>query len=149
MTSRPTIRVLFVLLAIVGASFSVAACGRNELDSPTVTTDKQTGIVAGYGEQTFAERYRLSIRLPMPEAEFLALLQKLGLSYSICGERGSETGLPPLRQQTTIDLSKAQRCYQVYGDIDSNKHVGKIYRAFVGKDHQIIYIENAFSYTGP
>lgn len=91
---------------------------------------KQTDIVAGYGEKSFPEKYYVKLTLPMPEADFLALLNRLKLHYGICGERGTGAGLPPPRQQTTVDLSHAEKCYEIDGDRDPVKRIGEAWRAF-------------------
>ncbi|MGH7239192.1 MAG: hypothetical protein ACREHG_03890 [Candidatus Saccharimonadales bacterium] len=106
-------------------------------------------IVAGYGEQTFAEQYRLNIKLPMPEAKFLTLLKKLGLGYDTCGERGGAIEIPRPRHVTSVDLSKVQKCYEVYGGIDKVDHIGRYYTVYVSTNHQVIYIENDFAFSGP
>ena len=85
----------------------------------------------------------------MPEAEFLDLLKRLNLPYLDCGKRGRGAGLPPPRQQSAVDLSNAQSCYEIIGDRDSIHHTREAWRAFTDQNHRVIYIENAFSYTGP
>ena len=110
---------------------------------------KQTDIVAGYGEKTFPQTYNIKLSLPVREDDFIALVKKLGLHYQLCGRRGSEAGLPPARQETSVDFSKAQTCYEIDGDRDPVRHVGKAWRAFINQDRQVFYIENVFAYTGP
>jgi hypothetical protein len=130
-------------LAAIGAL--VGACSGRQVAAQNQNTP---GVVAGYGEKSFAERYRLAIKLPMPETQFLAIVQKLGLYYQTCGERGSDLGVPPPRQKTSIDLSKAKKCYEIDGDRDVKKHTAEAWRAFTDSKDQVIYIENAFVYTG-
>lgn len=149
MIIRAICRITLVLFTTIVATFAMAACGNNRADRTMQVTATQSDVVAGYGERTFTERYHLSIRLPMPEVEFLSLLKSLGLTYSVCGKGGSEVGPPPPRHKTSIDLSKAETCYQIFGGIDQARHIGRYYRAFVDRNHHVIYIENAFSYTGP
>ena len=110
---------------------------------------KQTDIVAGYSEPTFPERYHLKLRLPVPEAEFLAIVKRLKLYYSVCGERGTSDPLPSLRQRSGINVAKLQKCFEIIGDRDPLQHIGQSWRAFADRHHQIVYIENAFAYTGP
>jgi len=107
------------------------------------------GIVAGPGEKTFAERYHLQIKLPMPEASFLTLLKRLRLNYTVYGERGTTREISPPRLSKAVDLSKMQTLYQVYGGVDQVTHTGEMYWAYVDEKHRVVYIENAFAYTGP
>ena len=109
----------------------------------------RTDIVAGPGEKDFAEKYDLKIVLPMPEAEFIAILARLKLQYDVSGERGTDRGVPPPRQSKFVDPAKMQRVYQIYGDRDMVRRVGEYYWAYVDMNHQVVHIENEFAYTGP
>lgn len=109
----------------------------------------QTKIVGGPGEKTFAEKYHLSVTLPMPETAFLEILKRLNLQYDVYGERGSAREIPPPSQSTLVDPSKIQRVYQIYGEVDRVKRTGEMYWAYVDMGHRVVYIENRFSYTGP
>ena len=106
-------------------------------------------MVAGQGEKTFAQKYGLNINLPLSEVQFLRLLHQLHLHYEMCGVRGVGAGLPPPRHETSIDLSGAQRCYEIDGDRDTSKGTAEAWRAFANQQHQIFYIETAYAYTGP
>lgn len=106
-------------------------------------------IVAGYGEKTLVEEFNLPVILPMKGTAFLALVDGLKLHRESCGERGSEHELPPPRQVSGVDLSNAVKCIEIDGDVDAVRHIGKRYRAFLDANDNVIYIENAFSYTGP
>lgn len=130
-------------IAAIGAL--VGACNGRQMAARNQNTAR---IVAGYGEKSFPERYGVAVRLPMPEMQFLALVRKLGLYYQFCGERGSDLGVPPPRQKTSLDLSQAKKCYEIDGDRDVKKHSGEAWRAFTDSKDQVIYIENAFVYTG-
>lgn len=114
----------------------------------TVQNQDTPRIVAGYGEQSFTQRYKIGLKLPVPESQFLALVRKLGLYYQLCGERGKDVGIPSPRQKTSIDLSHAKKCYEIDGDRDIKKHTAESWRAFTDSQDQVIYIENAFVYTG-
>jgi hypothetical protein len=41
------------------------------------------------------------------------------------------------------------RQYQIYGGIDRKHRIGRMYWAYADQDGDIVYIENAFAYTGP
>lgn len=140
--------IVAIFTAIVIAAFSTSYRQMND-GGYGKKSMKSTDIVAGDNEKNFSERYNVTIRLPMSKSRFLTLLNELGLHYESCGERGIGTGLPVPRHTPTVDLSIAQRCIEVDGDIDARRHIGKRYRAYMNKNDQVFYIENAFSYTGP
>ncbi len=72
----------------------------------------------------------------------------LTLTYVPCGGRESERSVPKPRHLTAVDLSQAVRCYEVGGDVDGIRYIDKRYRAFTDSSNNVIYVENAFSYTG-
>lgn len=134
-------------ILLIPAGLLLSACDqRHDKDEQPIN---RSNIVAGYGEQTFPEKYGLQITLPISEPDFLAILNRLRLRYVVCGERGTALDIPPLRHPTTVDLSKAQKCYEIDGDRDVTKHMREAWRAFTDQQHQIYYIENVFSYTAP
>jgi hypothetical protein len=99
---------------------------------------EQSGIVAGPGERTLEENYGLKISLPMPEKQFLALLDRLKLRYDIENER---PGIIPVPFHChAIDLSRIQKAYRIYGkQFDSVRVLGEVYRAYVDKDGNVAY----------
>ncbi len=109
----------------------------------------QPNIIAGTGERTFAEKYDLFLKLPMRQSEFVALLHKLHLLYEVCGDRATNMEIPPARHSRSLDVLRIQKCYQIYGSIDRSRGIGEMYRAYVDQEDRVVYIENAFSYTGP
>ncbi|HVT27847.1 MAG TPA: hypothetical protein VHE81_07510 [Lacipirellulaceae bacterium] len=137
-----------VLPPMLVALFLVACDERGGGHERTAAV-KQTDIVAPLGEPSFPQKYHLKLTLPMPEAEFIALVDRLKLYYQVCGERGTDIGLPPLRQQSTIDTARFQKCYDIIGDRDFAQRIGEGWRAFTDRNHRVIYIENDFAYTGP
>lgn len=148
MTNPSALRFKMLMLAGVIGIF-LAACDQSSGESAGVGRVKQTDIVAGHGEKSFPEKYHIKLTLPMPEAEFIALLNHLKLHYAVCGERGTDKALPPLRQQSAIDASRFQKCYEIDGDRDTVRRIGEAWRVFTDRNHQVIYIENVFAYTGP
>lgn len=138
------LEVAFLSVMLLCASCEQSSWGRN--GSSTMTN---VNIVAGPGERTFTEKYGLTIGLPMSEKSFLEILDRLQLRYETYGRPGSNEEIPPSHWSNELDLSKIQGCYQIYGDVDRVHRVGEIYRAYVDMDRRVVYIENAFSYTGP
>jgi hypothetical protein len=106
----------------------------------------QVNIVAGPGEKTFEENYGVRVVLPMPENQFLALLDRLKLRYEIMGDRSSKIEISAPQHSHAIDLSRIQRDYQIYGRVDRVHKVAEGYRAYVDKKEQVVYIENMFAY---
>ncbi len=146
MRPHQTVRYAKLLFLAAATALFLTSCDQSSGGAEAV---KETDIVAGHGEPSFPEKYHLKLALPMPETEFLATLKRLKLYYDVCGERGTNDSLPPLRQKSTIDVSTLQKCYEIIGDRDRIRRIGEAWRAFTNKDHQVIYIENAFAYTGP
>lgn len=137
------------LLCTAAVGLLLASCHQSGGGDSGAGTVKQTSIVGGPGEKTFAEKYSLSVTLPMPETAFLEILKRLKLQYDVYGERGSAREIPPPSQSTLVDPSKMQKVYQIYGEVDRVKRTGEMYWAYVDMDHRVVYIENRFSYTGP
>ena len=131
---RPILSFLF--MSAVGVA-SIECETTNEEYQKRLSEMKRSGIVAGTREKTFDENYKVKVRLPMPEKQFIALLKHLKLSYELFGE------VPTPLHSRSLDVSKVRRCYHVYGD------ARKKYRAYVDRDNRVIYIENAFTYPIP
>lgn len=124
------------------AALFLAGCDQRGGGNERVATVKQTDIVAPPGEPSFPQKYHLKLRLPMPESEFVALVDRLKLYRQTCGEHGTNDALPTLRQQSTIDVTRFQKCYDIIGDRDLARRIGEGWRAFTDRNHRVIYIEN-------
>lgn len=113
-----------------------------------MSVDKGSVIVGNDGELPFDKQYHLSITLPMQEEKFLELLKRLHLECSILGDRSQGLAIPKPRFAEKPDENNIRRVYQVYGGVDQSNRFGRVYRAFVNKAGEVIYIENAFEYPG-
>jgi hypothetical protein len=109
----------------------------------------KSGIVAGPGEKTFEESQGVKVSLPIPEDNFLALLNRLKLPFEVIGERGTNAIVPHPWHSDTLDISKIQRAYQIYGKIDRAHQSREMYRAYIDRGGRVVYIENMFGYSGP
>lgn len=140
-------RISLNIASLVFAGITLASCGNHV----TTGTDDMTqnNIVAGPGEQSFSQKYDPELTLPLPEGEFIRLLNDNGLNYSIDGLSGTDKIIHPPRLSNNVDMNKIQKMYQIYGRIDRENRVGEIYRAYVDKNKRVIYIENSYTYTGP
>jgi hypothetical protein len=140
--------ILFVVLALVSCDRAQQREQITEDYKRRLPTMEQSGIVAGPGERTLEENDGLQISLPMPEKQFLALLDRLKLRYDIENER---PGIIPVPFHChAIDLSRIQKAYRIYGkQFDSVRVLGEVYRAYVDKDGNVVCIENTFVYDGP
>lgn len=105
-------------------------------------------IVAGPGELSFDRRYRLNITLPIPEQHLITILNRLQLPYHTCGDISLDVPLPKPFHSSADSVAGAVKCYYIVGAVDSARRVGERYRAFVDGSGHVIYLENAFSYTG-
>lgn len=135
--------------ALVAIFILFSSCDQGPAHAPGTGTMKQPSLVAGPGEPTLAERHHVTIRLPMPERDFIALLRRLNLHFALCGGEGTPYPLPPPRWTSSAHLKNAVKCYDIDGDVDQVRHVSESYRAFLDNHNQVIYIENTFAYTGP
>jgi hypothetical protein len=129
--------ILFVVLALVSCDRAQQREQITEDYKRRLPTMEQSGIVAGPGERTLEENYGLKISLPMPEKQFLALLDRLKLRYDIENER---PGIIPVPFHChAIDLSRIQKAYRIYGkQFDSVRVLGEVYRAYVDKDSNVV-----------
>jgi hypothetical protein len=118
-------------------------------NNPQANAMIHSTMVAGPGETTFAAKYNLDIHLPMGEDEFLQILRRLRLHYQICGRRNTDIGLPPARHDTSIDMTQAETCYEIYGDHRLPRGAAEAWRAFSDQQHRIFYVETAYAYPAP
>lgn len=135
------------MMSLVLAGMIVTSCEGST--STGADNMMQSNIVAGPGEQSFSQKYDPQLVLPIPEEDFIKLLKKNGLDFSIAGVTGTERSVPPPRRSNDVDLSSVQKMYQVYGPVDRVRRIGEMYRAYVDTSHRVIYVENAYAYTGP
>lgn len=120
------------------------------MEGQITETGKDVNIVAEANGKTFAERYDPVMTLPIPEATFLRKLDQLGIRYEVQGDRRTNTVIEEPRHlpTSTFDLSKIQRRYRIYGNIDRVRNIGEAYVAYVDTAGFVVYIENDFAYTG-
>jgi hypothetical protein len=147
-------------ILLIGAVILLYACDRAEQHRRRVVEEYQkrliemqkSGIVAGPSEPTFEEKHRIRLHLPMSEAEFLRILDSLKLSYRVFAEQGTDVPIPTpwhsdkLTHQ--INLDTIQKVYQILGEIDHAQQSREIYRAYIDKNGQLVYLENTYGYTG-
>lgn len=137
------------LLCAVAVGILLISCQQSNEESNGVSIVKPANIVGGPGEKTFAEKYDLTVTLPTPESSFLEILKRLNLQYEVYGKRGSAGMIPTPRKPALVDIDNIQKVYQIYGEVNREKGTGEMYWAYVDMEHQVVYIENRFSYTGP
>jgi hypothetical protein len=101
-------------------------------------------IVAGPGEKTFDQTYHVSLKLPIEEAKFLEVLKRLNLPYEVLGKKSGV--VPPPWHREHFDTSQIRTTYQIYGKNDHARRIAQVYRAYVNKADQVVYIENIFMY---
>ena len=133
-----------IILLVINAMIVLNSYALGDAPKKKETAENGFNIVAGPQEKTFSEKYNQNIQLPMPEDAFLAILDHLQLKHELFGETGTNKVIPSMRWSNTIDVLKIQRCYQIYGNSR-----GEMYRAYVDKNRNVIYVENAFQYIGP
>lgn len=107
----------------------------------------QTNIVAGHGEPSFTETFGLKLTLPIGEDEFRALLVSNGIEFRLIDASNGKEVLPLPRHRQSFDPA-VKKMFEIYGGVDADKHIGKRFRAYIDSNGMVIYVENAFSYTG-
>lgn len=135
--------ILLVALAIAGLP-ALTGCGPSHRESAMFKEMR-----AGPGEPTFAEAYDPSLRLPMGMAQFQERLKKLGLQYNIVGGPDPASSMPLPSTNSGVDRGDLAQCIQIYGKRNAAERSMQAFRAYVNKQGQVFYIENAFAYTGP
>lgn len=133
------------LIVVVAAMYlPLGGCGSSQPEAMVTKTMR-----AGPNEPTFAEAYDPSIRLPMGIEEFEALLKKLGLHYSVLSGPNPSSAMPLPSKDSGISRDDLAQCIQIYGKRNDAERSMQIFRAYVNKESQVFYVENAFAYTGP
>jgi hypothetical protein len=130
------------------AALTLVACDTAEEHRKRVAAEYQkrlpemerSGIVAGPDELTFEENQGVKLQFPMPEGQFLELLKRLNLSYDL------QTIIPAPWHSKKLDVSKMERTYQIYAKADHARRFAEVYRAYVDKAGQVVYLENMFAY---
>lgn len=92
----------------------------------------------------------VSLQLPMPETEFLELMN----AHSITVERrgpGSQTfqTVPESRHGADLDALNVDHAYSVYAGFDAKIGRTKDYMAYADKNGDVVLIENNFAYIAP
>ncbi len=113
---------------------------------------EKAGIIAGPSEPTFEEKHRIKLHLPLPEAEFLRILDTLKLKYRVFAERGTDVPIPSFWHAETLKYppnpDNIQKVYQIIGEIDHAQQSREKYRAYVDRNGLVVYLENTYAYSG-
>ncbi len=125
-----------------------AGCTAGDVTMEETSVSEEAGIVAGYSESTFTEHFNVKLHLPVPEAEFRLLLEGNGIDFRVIDSSNKNEILPLPRHRKDVDSTAFQKMYEIYGGVDAHRRIGKKFRAYVDSNGMVVYIENAFSYTG-
>lgn len=131
------------------ASVAAASCSVNDGVSEKMPVKGEVNIVAGYGEPSFTENFGLELALPVDETEFRSLLEAKNIEFRLIDSVTKNEILPLPRHRQGVGHSEFKKMYEIYGGVDADTRVGKRFRAYVDSSGMVVYIENAFSYTGP
>jgi len=140
-------------LLVLTVALTLGACDKAQEERRRVAAEYQKRlpemvkrrIIAGPTEKTFEENQGVNVHLPIREEEFIALLKRLNLDYDDQGD----TVIPqPHWKPDAINEFQIQHTYQIYGKIDREHQFREIYRAWIDKNGQVVYIENMFGYFG-
>lgn len=128
---------------------TAASCSANEDLSENAKMNPSANIVAGHGEPSFTENFGLKVDLPMDEAEFRFLLESGKIDFRLIDGSNPNEILPVPRHRQSNDVVKYRKMYEIYGGVGLDGRARKTFRAYVDANSMVVYIENAFSYTGP
>src|SRR4051812_11309318 len=95
-------RVMSLPIAII---FALTSCNNGQDNKLVEANILDKNIAAGPQEKAFDDRYGVKINLPMQEDDFIKLLDRLKLTHSICGLRGTSNTMPTRRQESRVDLT--------------------------------------------
>ncbi len=115
---------VFVLFAVMS---SILSCGPRQMPP----------------EPSFEEHFGISVELPVPEPDFIELLNAQGISYEVSTTRRRPS---PRNPEAVADASLTHEI-AVYGDFDAELGRKADYRAYVEDSGDVVLIENAFSYV--
>jgi hypothetical protein len=107
------------------------------------------GDFADQGGLTFEQRYKVSLHLPMPEREFLAILGRLHLKYyRIPSQPDAEERLEPKKRPPYFgyDVSHEDDVFVGYDKAHSST---ERYVAHVAHDGQVFRIDNQIGHSNP
>jgi len=131
------------------ASMATVSCSANDRMAEETSVNGDANIVAGHNEPSFTENFGLELALPIDESEFRALLESRKIQYRLIDASKENEVLPLPRHRKGIDPSVFRKMYEIYGGVDADSRIGKRFRAYIDANGKVVYVENAFSYTGP
>ena len=152
-------KAIFLVLVVAAAVFLVLIVFKSKADQGRPAENQRSvapiGVFAPIGEPSFEERYGVKLDLPMPESEFLDLLEQLHLGYYASGPehlslRNKMEGfiVPKIPAHTrNYDMSMISHSYSIYEDPESDDRRQVGYLALVRKDMMVVFVENFFQYT--
>ena len=97
---------------------------------------------------SFQQRYAPRVTLPISLKKFLANLERNSLKYEILTGQNARASFPLPKADASIDTKNLAGCVQVYGKFDKSNRSMEGYRAYFDYHENVVYIENAFVYTG-
>ena len=134
-------RVKFLALTMI---VFIGACARDEATSSDGVFVSNIAMIGGTNEPTFEEFFDVHLQSPMRESVLIAMLKERGIQYRIISNN-----LPPSRHRRELDVSKYDRVIEIYGGVSNAPPVAQIFRAYIDKQGEVEFIENAFAYAPP
>lgn len=115
---------------------------KNRLQEYGATHVLAVGEFAPPGAMTFGQRYKVVLHLPMPESEFLQILNRLHIQYDRIPPNPS--ALTETQKVGQYYLSDVSHTLQVHAGYNKVLRRTEIYEIFVARDGQVIRIEDRF-----
>jgi len=130
---------------------AISACSPGIAEVCTSDTDASpVGFRGGPNEKTLGESYFPELKLPLAENDFVLLLEKWKLPYSIAwSAKDKGVSFPIPQHKRAMDSRCYKLVYDVYDPTSSGKRYAAHFSAYVRVDGKVSYVENEFQYDGP
>jgi hypothetical protein len=120
------------------AALTLAACS-----AETPSCDSFADMIAGEGEQTFAERYAPTLQFPASERDFIAALRTTKLEWFRIGA-GESLPLEAPYRCSDYDMSQISHGYALAGG--RMRSTSEYYVVFVDRQGMVVLVENRFGF---
>jgi hypothetical protein len=156
---------VWLAVVLVLASFANGAAEAGWSKQPGVAYQAPVGVFSTHGCHTFEDHFHIKLRLPMPEAQFLSLIEKLHLDYDGYGPDGDGISHSTHRDIVygapmvvpNYDMTDISHFYVIRG-ADYDYHGGwwdfganaehDEYNVLVNRHHMVVYFENDCALSG-
>lgn len=144
MSIRISLRNFRVAFSALATIVFVGACANDEMSDSDDILASEVVMVGGANEPTFNDVFDVDVQSPIQESALIAMLEEKGIQY-----RTISGNLPPSRHRRDLDVSRYVRVIEIYGGKSKNPAAAQIFHAYIDKQEEVEFIENAFAYAPP